>query len=95
MPKLTTGSKTVTTAGAAERLIALASNVSVLSVTIVAKQTNTGKLYTGNSAVASSNTPALDAGESIKISAGEPFNIADIYLDVSVNGEGADYYALA
>lgn len=95
MPKLTTGSKSVATAATRERLVALTSNISIRSLTVVAKPANTGKLYVGNSDVAGSNSPPLDAGEAIKISSDEPFNLADIYLDVSVNGEGADYYALA
>ncbi len=94
MAKLTTGSKTVAAAGTRERLVAVTANISVKAVTVVAKESNTGVVYLGNDGVASNNTPGLNPGDSLKISADEPFNLSDVYLDVSVSGEGVDYCAM-
>jgi hypothetical protein len=94
MPKITTGSKTVTAAGTRERLTALASNVAVRSVAITAKPANAGKVYVGDSAVSSSNTPGLDPGDTISIADPAPFNLSDVYVDAALSGEGVDYVAL-
>ncbi len=95
MAKLTSGSKTVTAAGTRERLISTANNVSAKSVTIVAKESNTGLVYVGDDTVASSNSPNLNPGDSIKIDDDGPFNLSDIYLDVSVAADGVDYWAMS
>ena len=94
MPKLTTGSKTVTAAGTRERLVAVASSVSVRGVSITAKPTNTGKVYLGDSTVASTNTPPIAAGDDVALGGGDPLNLADIYIDVQVSGEGVDWIAV-
>jgi hypothetical protein len=95
MAKMTNGTKAVAAAGTRERLVALAQNISVKAVTLVAKQGNTGPVYAGNDTVANNNTPPLNPGDAVSISADEPFNLSDLYLDVSVSGEGVDYCALA
>ena len=95
MAKLSTGSKTVTTAGTRERLVAVASNLSAKALTIVAKSGNAGKVYVGNDGVGSSNAPELFAGDQFRIASDEPFNLADVYLDVSVDGEGVEYCAVS
>ncbi len=95
MPKLITGTKAVATAGTRERLVAVASNVSVRSVTLVAKQGNIGQAFAGNDTVSISNAPPLNPGDAMRIASGEPFNLSDVYLDVSVSGDGVDYCALA
>ncbi len=94
MAKLVTGSKTVAAAGTRERLIAVANNVSVKAVTVVAKEGNTGLVYVGKDDVASTNTPDLNPGDTVSLSGDEPCNLSDIYIDVSVNGEGVDYWAI-
>ena len=91
--KLTTGTKAVTAAGTAERLVAVASNVSVRSAVVVAKEGNAGLVYVGNSEVSGSNTPPLNPGDALELGGHDPFNLADVYLDVSVSGEGVDYVA--
>ena len=95
MAKLTTGSKTVTAAGTRERLVAVASNVSAKAVSIIAKESNTGLVYVGDDTIASTNSPDLNPGDAVQVNAEEPFNLSDIYLDVSVNGEGVDYCAVS
>ncbi len=94
--KLTTASKTVTAAGTRERLVALAANVAVRSVTVVAKASNAGVVYLGDSAVASSNAPRLNPEDALTLEAedGERLNLADLHLDVSISGEGVDFWAL-
>jgi len=44
--------------------------------------------------VTSANTPDLSPGDSMEINAPAPLNLADVYLDVEVGGEGVDYWAL-
>lgn len=82
------GKTTVTTAGTR---VALASSQALVSgVTVKALAANTGTIYVGNSAVDSSNGFALAKGESVFI---EIANLATVYLDSSVNGEGATFVA--
>jgi len=82
---VTNGQKTVTTAGTAE---ALAASTACLSVTVKALSTNTGNVYVGGAAVAAANGYIIQSGESISL---DIDNLADIYLDVDVNGEGVSY----
>jgi hypothetical protein len=84
-------SKTVASAGTRE---ALASSADLWrSLTIVAKDNNTGRVYVGGSDVASSTNRGLAAGDSVTISNKNGIDLQDVYLDVSVSGEGVDYYA--
>lgn len=82
------GSKNVTTAGTR---VALAASQAISSVTVKAKAANTGSIYVGDSTVSSSNGFVLAAGEAISM---DIDNLADIYLDSSVNGEGVTYVAV-
>ena len=82
------GQKNVTTAGTR---VALASSQAVVSVSIKAKITNTGYIYVGNATVSSSNGFLLMAGESISLDISD---LATVYLDSSVNGEGIYYLAI-
>jgi len=82
------GQKNVTTAGTR---VALASSQAVVSVSIKAKITNTGYIYVGNATVSSSNGFLLMAGESISLDISD---LATVYLDSSVNGEGVYYLAI-
>jgi len=59
-------------------------------VRIKALIANTGNVYVGDAAVAAANGYVLDAGEEVFI---EIANLATIYLDVSVGGEGVSYVA--
>lgn len=72
---------TVTTAGTR---VQLATNT-CKSLTIKAKSTNTGLIYVGNVAVASTNGFQLLAGESVSL---DISNTNLVYIDSSVNGEG-------
>ena len=94
MAELVTGSKTVAAAETRERLVTVANNVSVKAITVGAKESNTGLVYVGKDDVASTNTPGLNPGDTVSLNGGEPGNLSDIYLDVSVNGEGVDYWAI-
>jgi len=82
------GKKTVTTA---TTRVALASSQAVKSVTIKALIANTGTIYVGDSTVAAANGFALVAGDSISLDIG---NLATIYLDSSVDGEGVTYISI-
>lgn len=93
MAKLVTGSKTVGAPGTRERLVAATANAQAEAVVIVAKPGNTGLVYVGNDGVTSGNTPPLYPGDQLRIEAEEPFNLSDVWLDVSVSGEGVDYIA--
>lgn len=85
---LVTGVTNVTTAGTR---VVLATAQIVRSVTIKAKSTNTGKIYVGDVTVAAANGFPLDAGESVSF---ELNNLASIYIDSAVNGEGVSYLAV-
>lgn len=82
------GKKTVTTAATR---VALATTQTIQSgVWIKALAANTGVIYVGNSSVASTNGLALAAGDLIFLRVD---NLATVYLDSSVNGEGVTYVA--
>ncbi len=91
-PTLISGDKTVTAAGTAE---ALASAQRVRSVTIVAKDDNTGRIYVGGSDVSSSTNRGLQAGDVLTHTSASGWqDLADIFIDAAVSGEGVDYYAV-
>jgi hypothetical protein len=79
------GQTNVTTAGTR---VALASSQAVKSVVVKAKRTNTGLIYVGSSTVSSSNGFILGAGDSVSL---DIANLATVYIDSSVNGEGVSY----
>src|SRR5512146_2249253 len=84
---------TVTTAGTR---VALSSSQKLVSaVMLIAWSTNTGRIYYGGVDVASTTQLGLLAGESVTFQGTEeyPFDLASIYLDSSVNGEGVDFVA--
>lgn len=85
---LYSGLKAVTGAGTAE---ALAASQAILSgVTIKALGTNTGTVYVGPSGVGSANGFALAAGEQVFV---EIDDVAKIYVDAAVSGEGVSWLA--
>ncbi len=91
--EIVTGTKTITTAGT--QLPIATSKTLVTSIVIQAHPANTGYIYVGDSTV--------DANTGIRLSAGDKFSISvdprnqgaslidlnKLYLDTSVNGEGA------
>ena len=81
------GNKNVTTAGTQ---LALATTQAVKGVVIKAKAANTGVIYVGASDVSSTTGFALAAGESITLDIDD---LATVYIDSSVNGEGVTYIA--
>lgn len=94
------GSKVVTTAGTAERLIPTdqVGGVFWTRAYIVAKASNTGIVYVGGEDVDSSTNDGLGAtagvNDHLEIMAGSRsgFNMSDIWLDAAANGEGVDFW---
>ena len=86
----TFGKKTVTSAGTAE---AVATGQMVNEVLLIALSTNTGRLFYGGSDVDSSTQEGLVAGASVTITSRKPFDIALLFIDVAVSGEGVDFVA--
>lgn len=86
------GAKAVAAAGTAEQLSATSFYVD--SLIIQANPTNTGYVYVGDSTAASGTGYVLAAEDVLTIGGNDrrggndQFDIADIYLDVSVGGEG-------
>lgn len=85
---ITTSSKTVASAGTAEPLVGVATPISLVEITGL--PTNTGNAYIGDSTVNSTTNPG------IVISPGQVYGIAiadlaNIYCDVDVNGEGVSF----
>ena len=89
---LSGGQKTIAAAGS-EAI--LASSTSCLGVLITAKPANTGNVFLGwdNSVSSTGGTygKILAAGEDIWIPIDDP---SKIWVDVSVNGEGVDFFIL-
>lgn len=80
------GQKTVASAGTE---VALATSTALTSgVRIKAMHANTGWIYVGANPVTSSTGFVLDAGEEVFL---EVANLATVYIDASVNGEGVSY----
>ena len=91
------GSKTVTTAGTGEALVA--TSTPAKSVVIIAKNGNTDDVCIGDSGVdkTTSRQVVRTAGQSVSITAepGYYIDLHEIYVDVDVNGEGVDFIYLA
>lgn len=89
MTGIADGRKTVTTAGTR---VTLASSTACKQVAITALVGNTGTIVVGGSTVvASAGTRQgipLSAGDTIAM---EIDNLADVYLDATVNGEGVSF----
>lgn len=92
--KVTTFVKNVTTAGTKVQLST--TKIDASSIIIRAKLANTGIIYVGDSTSASAAAGMpLQAGESNELTAPPTtrgallrFNLQNIYIDASVNGEG-------
>lgn len=90
---ITDGRKTVSTAGTAE---AMASSSTLVDfITITAETNNTGVVTVGAStvvaAVATRRGIPLNAGDIIVLGG---VDLAELYLDVTVNGDGVTYLYL-
>ena len=84
------GQQDVAAAGVtAEALVATATYVK--SVTIRAKDTNTGIVYVGDSAVAAANGLILNPNDVLTIERENEFNLADIYVDVATSADGVSF----
>ena len=83
------GRKVVTTAGTA---VALATTTAIKRVYIQAETDNTGYIVVGASTVVASLSTrrgiALDAGDSLAL---EIDDLADVYIDSTVNGDGVSF----
>jgi deoxyhypusine synthase len=90
--KLVDGRKTVTTAGTAVRL----GTESIRSLAITALSTNTGTICVGGSTVKAKAEERrgipLAAGQSVSI---DTDDVADAWLDATVNGEGVSWMAVS
>lgn len=92
MPALS-AKKTVTTAGAAVQLGSQPINT---ALAVRALATNTGKIYIGNNgsnSVSSTSGYELSAGESITFQF--VADLADLWIDSTVNGEGLTWLILS
>ena len=85
---LGTGSKTVNSAGTAEPLAAAVTGIT--QVLVQAKKTNSGTIYVGPASVANDNSNGfyLDKGDGVAF---DCTNLAEIYINSTVNGEGVTY----
>ena len=79
---------TVTTHGT--RVVLATSQAINSGVSIKALSTNTGLIYVGNSTVTSGNGFELAKGEAITVITP---NLANVYIDSGVDGEGVSYIA--
>lgn len=88
---------TVATAGTAVRFTT--ATTPIKSILIAAPSGNTGAVYIGDSTVASTNSPPLAAGSERTITFKDnpddtPGDMADLYVDVSTNGDTITYFAV-
>jgi hypothetical protein len=83
------GSKDVAVAGTPERL----SDVSIpcAEVTIVAKVANTDLIYVGGASVSSASGVPLNGGDAQTIKSYRNVDLANIWIDAAVNGEGVTF----
>lgn len=92
------GEKTVAAAGTAEALLAgPTTEIKVLSVTIKALSTNTGKVYIGDHTVAAANGFDLDPKDSLDLAtdrADRAIDLSKIFVDAAQNGEGVRFIYL-
>ncbi len=86
---LVAGEKTISAAGTAEALEATSRRVRGL--VIVAKSGNTNPIFLGGDDVGSSTNGGLTAGQSIVLEG--LVDTGEIWLDVTTNDEGVDFYA--
>lgn len=90
-PTFLSDSKTSTSVGTA---VAIGTSQRVKSLVIVAKDNNTDAVYVGGSDVGSATNRGLLPGDALSIPAVNWLDLANVYIDVKVSGEGVDYYAV-
>lgn len=93
--KFQRGKKDVTTAGTP---VALDTNRYVQSLTIKARENNTGRVFPGASDVTNADAQqGLNPGDSLTLAwpQGARGNLADIFIDAAVNAEGVVFWYLA
>ena len=86
------GSKNVTTAGEAVPLVSDSKSVS--EVTVQALESNTGSIFVGDSSVADGlgmEIPSLSSYTYRDLGRGTYYDLADIYVDAAVDGEGVTF----
>jgi len=88
------GRKTVAVAGTREQLSSTATS-SVIAVAIQAETDNTGVVVVGGSTVVATQATrrgiALEAGDLITLNVNQ---VADVWLDVTVSGDGVNFVLL-
>lgn len=92
---LNSGRKVVATAGSAEQL-STGSPVHCSGISVTAETDNTGVVVVGDSTVVA----ALATRKGTPLNAGDTINLAldqlsDVWLDVTVNGDGVTYNVLS
>lgn len=83
---IASGSKDVSSAGTAEKLVS--SSTPCKEVIIVAKSDNTGKIYVGGSSVSSSDGAFIFAGATMRISIDD---VSSIWIDADTSNEGVQF----
>jgi hypothetical protein len=83
------GDKGISTNGTAEILDAV--DYRLMSLMIIAKDTNTSRVFYGGSDVASTTQLGIEPGGTVVITSARPFLLSSIYIDVAVNNEGVDF----
>lgn len=87
-----TGTQAVASAGTAEALTALGNASQWTSVTLVAYDDNTGRIFYGGADVDSSTQKGLAPGDTVTVSsAPHSIDLDDFYVDAAVSGEGVDF----
>lgn len=86
------GRDTVAAAATAERILSSSTSVPVVYIDIQAETDNTGLVVIGDSgvvaALATRKGIALNAGDTYRL---ENVDLADVYADVTVSGDGYTY----
>ena len=85
--------KSVTTAGTAVALEA--SQVMARSLLIIPHDDNIGRIFVGGSTVDSNTTKGLPAGRALTLNNPRGIDLAKVFIDSSVDGEGVDFYAIS
>lgn len=98
MAQLINGLVTVSSAGTAVQFSS--APLKVKAIFIYAPSGNSGAVYIGDSAVDSTNTPALNPGEHYEVEFKSehhdtPGELSDIYADAATSGDTVRYLAVA
>lgn len=87
------GGKTVASAGTAEKIDATERPVS--AVMLIARSTNSGRIFYGGADVASTTQAGLEPGESVVFGSieEEPFQITSVFINAAISADGVDFVA--